>query len=42
MLATAAIALLTGSQLLLGYPQYVWFSLLAEVCYTAFLLWTHK
>ena len=24
------IALLTGSQLLLGYPQYVWFSLLAE------------
>ena len=29
-LATALIALLTGSQLLLGYPQYVWFSLLAE------------
>ncbi len=31
--AAAAIALLTGSQLLLGYPQYVWFSLVAEVCY---------
>jgi hypothetical protein len=31
--AAAAIALLTGSQLLLGYPQYVWFSLVAEACY---------
>ncbi|MDA1229582.1 MAG: hypothetical protein O2856_02285, partial [Planctomycetota bacterium] len=29
--AEVSIALLTGSQLLLGYPQYVWFSLLAEV-----------
>lgn len=28
--AEVAIALLTGSQLLLGYPQYVWYSLLAE------------
>jgi len=28
--AEVGIALLTGSQLLLGYPQYVWFSLLAE------------
>ncbi len=28
--ALVAIALLTGSQVLLGYPQYVWFSLLAE------------
>jgi hypothetical protein len=28
--ALLSIALLTGSQLLLGYPQYVWFSLLAE------------
>ena len=28
--ALCGIALLTGSQLLLGYPQYVWFSLLAE------------
>ncbi len=27
---------LTGSQLLLGYPQFVWFSLLAE---TAFVFW---
>jgi hypothetical protein len=31
-----AIALLNGSQLLLGYPQFVWFSLLAE---TAFVVW---
>lgn len=29
--AEAGIAMLTGSQLLLGYPQYVWFSLLAEI-----------
>jgi len=36
--ALGGIALLTGSQLLLGYPQYVWFSLLAELGYTAFLL----
>lgn len=36
--ARAAIALLTGSQLLLGYPQYVWLSLLAEGSWTAFLL----
>jgi hypothetical protein len=36
--AQAGIALLTGSQLLLGYPQYVWFSLLAETGYVAFLL----
>jgi hypothetical protein len=36
--ATAMIALLTGSQLLLGYPQYVWFSLLAEVSYAVWLL----
>ena len=33
---------MTGSQLLLGYPQYVWFSLLAEVSYAVFLLVTHK
>jgi len=32
-IALAAIALLTGSQLLLGYPQYVWFSLLVEAAY---------
>lgn len=29
--AEVSIALLTGSQLLLGYPQYVWYSLLAEM-----------
>jgi hypothetical protein len=34
--AQAAIALLTGSQILLGYPQYVWFSLLAEGAYAGF------
>ncbi len=34
--AEAAVALLTASQLLLGYPQYVWFSLLAE---TGYVLW---
>ena len=34
--ATLGIALLTGSQLLLGYPQYVWFSLLAETAYVLF------
>jgi hypothetical protein len=33
--ALLAIALLTGSQLLLGYPQYVWFSLLAEAVWIA-------
>jgi len=37
-LAQAGIALLTGSQLLLGYPQYVWFSLVAEAAYTVFVL----
>jgi len=37
--ATSAVSLLTGSQLLLGYPQYVWFSLLAEAAYTAFIVW---
>jgi hypothetical protein len=34
----AGIALLTGSQLLLGYPQYVWFSLLAEGAYTVWII----
>jgi hypothetical protein len=29
------IALLTASQVLLGYPQYVWFSLLVEAAYVA-------
>jgi len=31
--AEAGVAVLTGSQLLLGYPQYVWYSLLAEAVY---------
>ena len=31
--AQVGIALLTGSEILLGYPQYVWFSLLAEAAY---------
>jgi len=33
-----AIVLLTASELLLGYPQYVWFSLLAEAWYLATIL----
>jgi len=41
-LATALIALLTGSQILLGYPQFVWFSLLAEISYAIFLLSVYK
>lgn len=41
-LAAAAIALLTGSQLLLGSPQFIWLSLLAEFCYTVFLLYTRR
>ena len=41
-MATALIALLTGSQLLLGYPQYVWFSLLAEASYAIFLATAQK
>lgn len=36
--AEIAVALLTASQLLLGYPQYVWFSLLAEAVYVAILV----
>jgi hypothetical protein len=38
LLAEVSIPLLTASQLLLGYPQYTWFSLLAEAMY-ALLLW---
>lgn len=37
--ATCGIALLTGSQLLLGYPQYVWLSLLCEAAYAAVRIW---
>ncbi len=33
--ATLAVGLLTASQLLLGYPQYVWFSLLVVTAYAA-------
>jgi hypothetical protein len=36
--ALAAMALLTGSELLLGYPQYVWFSLLTELAYVIYVL----
>jgi len=36
-LAAAGYALLTGSQLLVGYPQYVWFSLLTEAAFVAFV-----
>ncbi len=32
------LALLTGSQLLLGYPQYVWLSVLTELGYVALLV----
>jgi hypothetical protein len=35
--ALAGLALLTGSELLLGYPQYVWFSGLGEGLYALFL-----
>lgn len=35
--AEAAISLLIASQLLLGYPQYVWFSFLAIAAYAAYL-----
>ncbi len=36
--AMAAMALLTGSQFLLGYPQFVWFSVLTEFAYTVYVL----
>ena len=41
-LAQAVLALLTGSQWLLGCPQFVWFSLLAETCFTLFLVMTRR
>jgi hypothetical protein len=42
-MALIGIALLTGSQLLLGYPQYVWFSLLAEIVYClGFVSWNSR
>ncbi|MCY2987915.1 MAG: hypothetical protein NTY19_08650 [Planctomycetota bacterium] len=40
LLAETGLALLTASQLLLGYPQYVWFSLLTEAAWAVFLLRT--
>lgn len=36
--AQLGVALLTGSEMLLGYPQYVWFSLLAEGAYAPSVL----
>ena len=36
--ASALVAVLTGSQLLIGYPQYVLFSLMAETAYAVYLL----
>lgn len=41
-LAAAAVSLLTGSQLLLGYPQYVMFSVIAESCYVVILSCSHR
>ena len=41
-LAQAFLALLTGSQILLGCPQYVWFSLLAETGFTILLVLTRR
>ncbi len=38
----AGLALLTASQLLLGYPQYVGFSLLAEGVYALLLAWEKR
>jgi hypothetical protein len=37
-LAGAAIALLTASQLLMGYPQYAWLSLLVELGYAILIV----
>ncbi len=37
LLGLAVVGLATGSQILLGYPQYVWISLVAELWYLAFL-----
>lgn len=40
--AQAMLALLTGSQILLGCPQLVWYSLLVETGYVIFLLVTRR
>ena len=42
VLAQSFLALLTGSQILLGCPQYVWFSLLAETGFTLWLVMTQR
>lgn len=36
-LAAIAIAVLTGSQMLLGYPQFVWLSLVTEMAFVGYL-----
>ena len=41
-LASVLIALLTGSQLLLGYPQFVWYSLVAECSYAIYVLTAYR
>lgn len=41
-LAQAFLALFTGSQLLLGRPQFVWYSLLAETCFAMLLVVTRR
>ena len=38
-IAMLGLALLTGSQLLLGHPQSVWLSLFAELLYIVMLMW---
>ncbi|MFZ5830705.1 MAG: hypothetical protein ACOY3P_11490, partial [Planctomycetota bacterium] len=40
--ALVLIALLVGSQILLGYPQYVWFSLLAVAALTIYLTFERR
>jgi hypothetical protein len=41
-LAQSFLALLTGSQLLLGCPQYVGFSLVTEACFVVYLVMTRR
>lgn len=45
--AEIGLALLTGSQILLGYPQYVWYSVLTEIVYCLMIapwnaLWSRR
>jgi hypothetical protein len=37
--ARFSTALLTGSQILLGYPQYLWFSLIVELAFAVWRAW---